>query len=397
MDLRMTRSALILSLIGTAASVSAAACASQEQSLDAAKPGDAVPSPSTNVATDAAAPTPDASASGNFPSRELGDEFSKIPINQFIFLNPTRSIGAVRICLLEADGSVVAKFPFPDSRNMPETNILGIEPGGAAYIPNAQSNYRLGAADFKTATKFAILDASAVGRDARCSATLIKQAKRFEVDLAGNIGDASSGLFYLSAESDADKTPLVGFRKLQAFEFEKDAKPGLSLAFLSIPQALPSTAELHITKDPTKPGVDAPPPAKINLGSDSMVTYTKIFDGAFNAEKAYKTFFDVLEASPLEGEPVKPKFSQRMSDTARLYSTSIPASKYFSLPVPYVAIEVENPSRDPSDSQLLVLPLRDPDAPVQLEEPDAGVDAEAVDSGPSPIDAGAPPKDSGRD
>jgi hypothetical protein len=293
-------------------------------------------------------------------------------LSQLIFVN-ARTTKSVRICLLDDKGVVLggSHFPFPDSRNMPESNILGVEPGGAAYIPaEATGSFRYTAAEFRLAKRFAFLDATTTDRNARCSDTLVTGKET----LAFADSVTSSGIVYVANEQGK---PAAGFLNVNAMPL---TAPGLTVAFFSLTdKKQPDTTTLGTKGKGAEFGR-----ATINTGTGA--NYFPILAGLITPGVAFETDFLVRAGTDL-------KLTQNMAATARFYSTSIPASKYFSEKVPYIGLLVDD-STAKDAIRLLMLPMRDPAEPLPPPEADAGTDA-TVTTDAGQADAG--PKDAKAD
>jgi hypothetical protein len=81
-------------------------------------------------------PPPDGSITDDAPADVVGEMFSPSPFTASptaFFIHAAPNLFPVRICL-EAAGTMLNEYPYPDDSPLPETNFPGIAPGGAVNV-----------------------------------------------------------------------------------------------------------------------------------------------------------------------------------------------------------------------------------------------------------------------
>jgi hypothetical protein len=281
------------------------------------------------------------------------------PVSQAIVVNQTNL--AIRLCPL-FDGFLIQDFPeatgglkkppFPASRIMPQSNRLGIEPGGAAYISDALSSDAAGdyvRDDFRRGNGVAVIDQAEVSRGAVCTEILVQAAVKKNGLVAYPTNADAAGIYVLSQKDGKFRmtwTPVVSFTR---------GDNELRVRYVG-----------EIIKNES---------LRLSVGEGGNVK--SFAEGAFRGGDevalANEGFVDSqlsLRNFEISTDRSNIAFSQGMVQTAALYDPTISPSVYFGQKVTYAALMVDVPQK-----HLLVLPLRNPGVPVKEPMEDAGADA----------------------
>jgi hypothetical protein len=338
------------SLLGVLGSVASGGCASQGATFDVP------PDQTTREGSDAADAGRDATVAAD---SEIPIRSTESQVSQAIIVNQTTL--AVRLCPLE-DGLLIKDFPeatgglkkppFPASRVMPQSNRLGIEPGGAAYISEADSKETPGdyvRGDFRRGNAVAIINQADVGRGALCTESLVRAAVQANGPVSYPSASDASGIYVITQKGGKFTmtwTAVFGLNK-NGTEF------GVSYV-----GEVTNTESLRLS---------------VGEGANSKTFAEGASRGGSEVVLANEVFVDEkLNARNFEtsSDGSKVSFSQGMVQTAAFYDPTISPSIYFGQKVTYAALMVDAPQK-----HLLVLPLRNPGVPVKERMEDAGADA----------------------